>query len=237
MEFPRIRRRGVAPVGGALVRVVLFVLGWQRPLGRLRLLRPLRLRGRLPRAEWDGGCFPTYTVGEAGLYTYNYIGPMHVSFQGVAVSEIPCNANDIIPPTGYFTNRVSSLYHGPDQCSNTAHWIKTGNYWMKDDAYATQTAGENWSTGTLTWKIPVGWHRKNMAGNGDQEVSQPDYEVYETATSRPLLIGGRRDLYLQTREILSDGTFRSEKYGHWITRGTWCRIILDGSTVQWFKFH
>ena len=35
-------------VDGALVRVVLFVLGRQRSLGRLRLLRQLRLRGRLP---------------------------------------------------------------------------------------------------------------------------------------------------------------------------------------------
>lgn len=56
-------------------------------------------------------------------------------------------------------------------------------------------------------------------------------------TSRFLLIGGRRDLYLQTREIFSDGTFRSEKYGHWLSRGTLCRIELDGEVVQWFRFH
>ena len=190
-----------------------------------------------PRAEWDGGCFPTYTVGEAGLYTYNYVGPMHVSFQGIAVSEIPCDPSDIIPPTGFFTNLVTGLYHGPDQCSNMAHWIKEGNYWMKDNTYSRQSAGENWSPGTLTWKIPIGWHRKSISANGYQNVGRPDYERRGVATSRPLLIGGRRDLYLQTREILDDGTFRSEKYGHWITRGTLCRIILDGSTIQWFKFH
>ena len=110
---------------------------------------------------------------------------------------------------------------------------------MQDNAYSTQTAGENWSAGTLIWKIPVGWHRKNMAGNGLQGVKEPDYELYgdKDGISRPLLIGGRRDLYLQTREILEDGTFRSAKYGHWITRGTLCRIILDGGTIQWFKFH
>ena len=187
--------------------------------------------------EWDGGCFPTHAVGEAGLHTYNCIGPLYVSFQGIAVSEIPCDENDVVPPTGYFTNSASGLFHGIGQGAGRAHWVREGNYWMKDDAYSGRSAGVDWTPGTLVWKVPIGWHRKNMAGNWFQNVDKPDYERKDDASSRPLLIGGRRDLYLQTREILPDGTFRSEKFGHWITRGTWCRIILDGSTVQWFKFH
>jgi hypothetical protein len=61
-------------------------------------------------AEFDGVCWPMGKCGEAGLRTLNYIAPFYVSFQGIAVSEIPCN--EAIPPTGYFTNLTSHLTHG-----------------------------------------------------------------------------------------------------------------------------
>lgn len=44
---------------------------------------------------YDGNrfCWPRGEVGAACLVTTNYIGPMHVSFQGIAVSEVPCNSS------------------------------------------------------------------------------------------------------------------------------------------------
>ena len=87
-----------------------------------------------PEASFDGVCWPSGACGEPGLRTVNYIGPMHVSFEGIAVSEVPCTERDIIPPTGHFTNRTSHLFHGPDEGAKYAIWIKPGNYWMIDNA-------------------------------------------------------------------------------------------------------
>ena len=34
--------------------------------------------------------------------------------------------------------------------------------------------------------------------------------------------------------LYANGVYRTYKFGHWISRSRWCRIILDGRTVQWF---
>ena len=51
---------------------------------------------------------------------------------------------------------------------------------------------------------------------------------------KPLLIGGRTDKYMQVMTIDEEGTSKIEKFGHWLSRGRYCRIILDGETKQWF---
>jgi len=187
-------------------------------------------------AAFDGVCWPVGECGEAGLQTVNYIAPFHVSFQGIAVSEIPCN--EAIPPTGYFTNLTSHLTHGTGEGAGLAMWIKPNNYWTTDNAFTTSFF-PNWSSGTLIWKIPIGWHRKAPSGNQLQWVFVPDYEINTNEHSRALLIGGRTDAYLQKRTIQEDGTFVTEKFGYWISRSRWCRVKLgrdgeEGSTVQWF---
>ena len=187
-------------------------------------------------AEFDGVCWPMGECGEAGLQTVNYIAPFYVSFQGVAVSEVPCN--EAIPPTGYFTNLTSHLTHGTTEGAGRAMWIKPNNYWTTDNAFTTSFI-PNWSPGTLIWKIPIGWHRKQLSGNGWHSVGEPDYEINTNRISRALLIGGRTDAYLQKRTIQEDGTFVTEKFGYWISRTRWCHIMLgrdgeEGETVQWF---
>ena len=187
-------------------------------------------------AEFDGVCWPRGECGEAGLRTRNYIAPFYVSFQGIAVSEIPCN--EVIPPTGYFTNLTSHLTHGVNEEAGLAMWIKTNNYWTTDNAFTTSFI-PNWSPGTLIWKIPIGWHRKDPFADQWQRVLVPDYEINTNVHSRALLIGGRTDAYLQKRTIQGDGTFVTEKFGYWISRTRWCHIMLgrdgeEGETVQWF---
>ena len=189
-------------------------------------------------ASFDGVCWQSGECGEAGLRTVNYVGPMHVSFEGIAVSEVPATENDIIAPTGWFTNLTSHLFHGTDERAGFAHWIKPGNYWMVDNASSSGPV-TNWSAGTLYWKIPIGWHRKDYTGNGWHRVEGPDYEMNGKKESRPLLIGGRKDLYMQKRTIQADGTFLNEKFGWWQTRTLNCRIRLGrdgeiGNIVQWW---
>ncbi len=187
-------------------------------------------------ASWPGGCWPSGYVGEATLRTVNYIGPMHVSFQGIAVSEVPCY--DVIPATGCFTQGVHNLSHTVEAQAGRTYRIKPGNYWCIDNAESTAPE-TNWVAGTvstMTWKIPVGWHRIDAIHAFDDYwvSSSPDHVEYGNTNSLSLLIGGRTDVYLQSRNINAEGVFRTDKFGHWISRSRWCHVILDGSTVQWF---
>lgn len=47
------------------------------------------------------------------------------------------------------------------------------------------------------------------------------------------LFAGEGDMYKQVMTIDESGTSRIEKFGHWLSRGRYCRIILDGETKQW----
>ena len=53
-------------------------------------------------------CWNSGDVGSAALVTTNHIGPLYVSFQGVAVSELPCDEEDTV--TGCFTNGHSRTH-------------------------------------------------------------------------------------------------------------------------------
>ena len=76
------------------------------------------------------------------------------------------------------------------------------------------TALMNWQPGsTLSWKIPIGWHRKNPDYTDDCDVQDPDYEKAWDDKSRPLIIGGRTDKYKQVFTIDAEGTSKVEKFG------------------------
>lgn len=63
-------------------------------------------------------------------------------------------------------------------------------------------------------------------------MSTADYEIKYDSNSRPLLIGGRTNLYMQNRYINAVGTYRTDKFGHWISRSRGCEIVLDGMVIQ-----
>ena len=172
-------------------------------------------------AAFGSGTFESGQVGFGCLSITNYIGPFHVSFQGIKVAEIPCD--EAIPPTGFF---ASSYYTGPlthNAGAGATHQvrIKNGNYWRQDDAGADNSIG-NWSSGELVWKIPIGWKRLRYVDENDAtRVYECDYESRTNKTTRPLLIGGRTDVYTQTFRIDSDGTTTIEKFGWRMTRSRW----------------
>ena len=182
--------------------------------------------------EGDRRCWPWGSVGEAALVTTNYIGPMNVSFQGIAVSEIPCEIEDVV--TGCFTN-CSRRTHTKDAGAGKAYYITEGNYWFTDGA-RSGSAESDWAPGSsMVWKIPVGWHRILWQRSRMREhfaVDVADVEIRGNPASRPLLIGGGIDVYKQERHIDADGVFRTVKFGHWISRSRWCHVILDGVTQQ-----
>ena len=173
-----------------------------------------------PAAFWSGD-FGLGQVGFGRLSVTNYIGPFHVSFEGVRVAEIPCN--EAIPPTGFFTTSYynGSLTHDYNAGARYQINVTTNNYWRKDDAGADNPI-ENWSSGELVWKIPIGWKRlRYVDDNGAIYVDECDYESYTNKTTRPLLIGGRTDAYTQTFRIETDGTAVVEKFGWRSIRTKW----------------
>ena len=183
--------------------------------------------------EGNRRCWESGVVGSACLVTTNYIGPMNVSFRGVAVSEVPCVDLDVV--TGCFTNRARVFQtHTVTAGAGTAHCIGEGNFWFVDGA-RSGIPERLWSpNSTMSWKIPIGWHRKTLSiGTNDFFVDRADVEDSSDRKSRPLLIGGRMDVYKQVRHIDSNGVYRTDKFGHWISRSPECCIILDGETLQW----
>ena len=113
-----------------------------------------------------------------------------------------------------------------------AYYIQDGNYWFRDGARSGHTEDAWAPDSTLDWYIPIGWHRKVTGNTGFHDVWGPDYEVADNASSRPLIVGGAIDVYEQRRHIDDDGVYKTEKFNHWISRSRWCRVILDGVTLQ-----
>jgi len=168
-------------------------------------------------AAFGSGTFESGQVGFGCLSVTNYIGPFHVSFQGVKVMEIPCD--DAIPPTGYFASPyfTGDLTHTSNAGAGGMLAIKQDNYWRRDDA-GRDGVITNWSPGVLVWKIPIGWKRLRHLGDTLIFADKPDYEFHTNTNSRPLLIGGRGDVYTQTFRIEPDGTAVIEKFGWRLSR-------------------
>ncbi len=185
-------------------------------------------------AAWDTSCLSPGTVGGTMLATTNYVGPMNVSFRGILVSEIPCIHTNT--PTGFFatTNFTGQLTHWFVDFPGgaMAFRIKAGNYWTVDRA-GHPGAYRNWSAGRLEWDIPIGWFRLSLDDDAMHVISDCEYEIRRNDKTRPFLIGGRMDAYKQVFSISEDGTASIEKHGHTMSRSRNCRVLLDGTTIQW----
>ena len=171
-------------------------------------------------------CWPRGVVATATLVTTNYIGPMTVSFRGIAVSELICDEEDVV--TGCFTNGHSRT-HTYLAGAGRAHPITGKNFWFVDSA-GMKDIEANWSPNSeMVWRIPIGWHRR---GESDEvfDVMSPDRERYYNTQTRPLVVDCNCTLRFS---IDANGVYRVEKFGHWTTRDRSCRVVLDGETLQW----
>ena len=228
-------REYVCPISASYTPPIRVTLGGVEYRPSISLVEPERVI--TPEAGFEG-CHSPGDVGQSKLVTTNYIGPMTVSFQGIRVAEIPCE--DEIPPTGYFatTNFTGFRSHTcyddngkPGAGAGYSYPIKPGNRWTVDEAGGGLYP--NWSPGRLEWKIPIGWGRLQTDLDRTGTMDEVEYERKWDESSRPLLIGGRTDKYKQVFTIDAEGTSRVEKFGHWLSRGRYCKIILDGVQKKW----
>ena len=180
-------------------------------------------------AAWDTPCLSPGVFGGTMLSLTNYVGPMGVSFHGILMAEVPCVHTDM--PTGYFattyTGRWTHTFIFDDGWS-AAMCVGTNNYWTVDRA-GHPGPYDNWSEGRLAWGIPIGWFRKRFDDDPYKYIESEEVGM----DGRKLLVGGRIDAYQQIFSISTDGTASVEKHGHKMSRGRFCRVILDGKTIQW----
>ena len=92
--------------------------------------------------------------------------------------------------------------HDEHHGAGTWHNVTNGNFWATDSAGCNQIT--NWSAGTKTWDIPIGWDKVDQ--------SKPLID-YNPVTAKIL------GVFHQHFEIYSNGTVRVDKFGHWVSRG------------------
>ena len=184
---------------------------------KMTVVEPREVISPTASGSWNVGFG---NVGFGCLRMANYIGPFHVSFEGVKVGEIPCY--DAIPPTGFFASPsyTGELTHNVSAGAGQQIKISANNYWRNDEA-GRDDAISNPSAGTLVWKVPIGWKRIRYENDPQWRVLTPDYEYDMNTNSRPLLIGGRTDAYTQTFHIDAEGRTTLEKFGWRMTRSRW----------------
>ena len=112
-----------------------------------------------------------------------------------------------------------------------AYPITNGNFWFIDAAGLTPEIA-NWEPGgELVLRIPIGWHRRKSFASDEQfDIYRPDYETWGDYESRALIVDRQ---YTQRFTVDGNGVCKTEKFGHWISRSRYCRVILDGRTLQW----
>ena len=182
-------------------------------------------------AGWDGFCPMPGEVGGMTLVTTNYVGPMYVSFRGILVAEIPCEESSEL--SGFYASNAYNGQRGHNQNAGAGNAIriKQGNYWTVDRA-GNAHSYSNWSAGRMAWKIPIGWCRLLSDLTDFRSIDEPEYEIKDSVNARPLLFGGRNDLYLQEFSIDDNGTFFIRKFGHTLERTQNCTIRLDERIIQ-----
>ena len=189
----------------------------------LTILEPTGIVARLPYARDFG--VETNHAGGAGMNVRIYVQPETVSFDGIAMEEIPSLEG---VHQGYFSNVFFSdrWYHTTEMSAGRWKRVDRDNYWGEDRAWMgdelprelpngnmtlDMTRGE-WSDGLLVWNITWGW--------GEQNNSQDDPPT-KAMTVR----------YDQTFSFDEYGTLTVLKFQHTVSRSTNDVIRLNGNIV------
>jgi len=159
-------------------------------------------RPRFPGQQIPLGCPGT------GMRVPVYVGPMEVSFEGIAIAELVCNTGT---HSGYFDNPLLSASWS-HSFGNGAGWyypVKSGNLWFTDEPQmGLGTNNPPITAGTLCWDIPIGWNEIGTKRGWPCACEIPSDEVEQVFV------------------LESNGTLTLSKFGQWTSRTTNdCRVV------------
>lgn len=140
-------------------------------------------------------------AGWCGMSLELSLAPTNVSFQALDVMEVPETDEGGIAPTGFFLNeQFSNEWHHTTFCG-AGNWFEVGagNHFATDKAEFSDGHAAPWSSGSITWRIPMAWRPSDD-------------------TSWPLGHVVFGEPYFQTFTIDAAGTVRVEKLGCWVER-------------------
>ena len=159
---------------------------------------------------------PTNFAGGIGMKMDLYVLPRDVSFEGLAVEEVPCDAGTA---SGYFGHEhfTNLLSHTSD--NGAGNWIVlNGRHLFGEDEPRIETdlprvtpAGIltndlqfGWSYGTLDWAIPYGWNEGDTSEGAEVRGRFAEDTVHQNVIFATGKTGVRKLNHMVTREI--DGT-------------------------------
>ena len=173
---------------------------------------------------WEGNV-PTNRAGGIGLTIDLHITPLDVSFEGIAVEEVPCTEGT---HSGYFSfPRFSGEWcHSRD--NGAGKWIKVSEenlfgqdfaclsnemFRVTEDGIFVEDESGSWIDGKLIWQVPFGW---NELGT---EKGTPEFARFAEDTK-------------QTMVIFPNEHCGVEKFGNRASRYIDGRIYLNGRQVK-----
>ena len=169
---------------------------------------PTGVFSRVGEAEWfyrpriPGWEIPLGMPG-TGMKVPVYVGPMDVSFEGIAIAELICNTGS---HSGYFNDVFFSggWCHSHENGAGFYYPVKPGNHWFSDEPNIVlgKYAPRPVSNGTISWDIPIGWNEIKTARGAKCVREIPSDNIKQVMT------------------IDADGTMTLSKFGQWTSRTT-----------------
>ena len=168
------------------------------------------------------GYYPNVS-GFAGMRLNLYVKPFDVSFEALAVVEIPCNDG---VKSGHFALPYFSNIWSHTSNNGAGNWIniRNGNFFADDEAAlncevpqayydGTESQGEaTWRPGYIKWEIPFGWNIGGTTGN------EPYHKRFSTSANMEMFLS-------------QDGTVGVKKLDNFVERMTNDFIRLNGKAV------
>ena len=151
---------------------------------------------------------PQGAPGGIALTQNFYLAPLYVNFGNLAVEEVPWRQGGGC--TGYFCSQweSASRYHTEDNGAGTWMNVNRETHYVGWDRAGRRAITNEWSSGTLTWDIPLGWRQRGTQGSPYKMGSWPYPQ--------------------QIINLFEDGTVRIDKCGHWVSRALGGEIQKDG---------
>jgi hypothetical protein len=162
--------------------------------------------------------------GYTGMTLNLYIKPLDVSYEALAVMEIPCNDG---VKSGHFALPYFSNIWSHTSDNGAGNWVNVrgGNFFAEDEAaldcevpqaYYEGTGSQSvatWRAGYIKWEIPIGWNIWGTTGD------EPCHKGFSKSASMEMFLS-------------EDGTVVVKKLDNLVERMTNDFIRLNGRAVN-----